>query len=99
MNDKDIEKLISQKAGEYRNKDVKTPGIEVFSTLVHNEKFKAEKRQNRQFLIFLAVAAVIITALILCLCTNIIFFLAVQALPLAAFFPLLRKMRRTEVEK
>jgi hypothetical protein len=99
MTDKEVEKLIEQRAADLESKAPQTPELLYFSGIVKSTKKRLARRQKIQFIIFIAVAVVIAVSVFLFAFLNIAIFAVIQAVPLALFCILYLCSRRTEATR
>jgi len=74
-----IEQALKDSAAELDAAQVTTPDFMVFKTLAEKQLSAIRRAQRRQFALFAAVAALLVSALLLCMGESLVFVIALQA--------------------
>lgn len=97
MTDKEVERLIKDKAANCAGNPPAAPELLYLTGVVKSAKMRIKKRQNIQFAIFIAVAVIVAAIVMMFAFTNIAVYIAAQLLPLALFCIL--RVSRSEVPR
>lgn len=89
MDDKDIDKKLSDGIKKLNNYDIETPDFKFFTDMVKKEKAVINKKQNMQFAIFIALSFFIVAIVLVSFLKNMTAFIILQAVP---FVILLNKL-------
>lgn len=82
-NDERVEQALREGAAKLDAAEVRTPDFMVFKALAEKQLAVVRRAQRRQLILFAAVAALLVSALLLCMGKSLVFIIALQAAAVA----------------